>query len=49
MCLQGSKTGCGAYLIESQQLVLRQYQPGTPQLVELQIVLKVDVTKTKVK
>lgn len=45
----GSKTGCGAYLIESQQLVLRQYQPGTPQLVELQIVLKVDVTKTKVK
>ena len=37
----GSKTGCGAYLIESQQPVLRQYQPGAPQLVELQIVLEV--------
>jgi hypothetical protein len=37
----GSKTGCGAYLIESQQPVLRQYQPGTPQLVELQIGLEV--------
>ena len=39
--MDGSKTGCGAYLIESQQPVLRQYQPGAPQLVELQIVLEV--------
>ena len=41
MFTDGSKTGCGAYLIESQQPVLRQYQPGAPQLVELQIVLEV--------
>ena len=41
MFTDGSKTGCGAYLIESQQPVLRQYQPGTHQLVELQIVLEV--------
>jgi hypothetical protein len=39
--MDGSKTGCGAYLIESQQPVLRQYQPGTLQLVGLQIVSEV--------
>lgn len=37
----GSKTGCGAYMIECQEPVLCQYRPGSPQVIELKIVLEV--------
>ncbi|MGE9715451.1 RNase H family protein, partial [Escherichia coli] len=37
----GSKTGCGAYMIEHQDPVQFQYQPGSPQIVELKIVIEV--------
>lgn len=37
----GSKTGCGAYVIEHQEPVRCHFQPGSPQIVELQIVIEV--------
>lgn len=37
----GSKTGCGAYMIKGHKPVLHQFQPGSPQIVELKIVLEV--------
>ena len=37
----GSKTGVGAYVVNSQKPVLFQYNPGTPQLTECKIVLEV--------
>ncbi|KAL6033115.1 hypothetical protein STEG23_035688 [Scotinomys teguina] len=37
----GSKTGCGAYVIDSQEPVLHQFSPGAPQKVELAIVAEV--------
>jgi hypothetical protein len=37
----GPKLDVEPIFFKSQQPVLRQYQPGTPQLVELQIVLEV--------
>ena len=37
----GSKTGVGAYVVNSQKRVLFQYSPGTPQLTECKIVLEV--------
>lgn len=37
----GSKTGCGAYMIEHQDPVQFQYQPGSPQIIECKIVLEV--------
>ncbi|KAL6086472.1 hypothetical protein STEG23_037382 [Scotinomys teguina] len=37
----GSKTGCGVYMIDAQPPVQHQFQPGTLQLVELQIVIEV--------
>lgn len=37
----GSKTGVGAYLVDSQQPVSIQYIPGTPQITECKIVLEV--------
>ena len=37
----GSKTGCGACMIEHNEPVLCQYQPGSSQVVKLQIMLKV--------
>ena len=37
----GSKTGCGVYMVEHQKPVLYQFQPNSPQVVELQIVLEV--------
>ena len=36
-----SKTGVGAYMVNSQNPVLFQYDPGTPQLVECKIILEV--------
>ena len=37
----GSKTGCRAYMIEYKNPVLFQFQPGSPQIVELKIVIEV--------
>lgn len=37
----GSKTGVGAYVVNSQKPVLFQYNPGIPQLTKCKIVLKV--------
>ncbi|XP_012872059.1 PREDICTED: endogenous retrovirus group K member 8 Pol protein-like [Dipodomys ordii] len=37
----GSKTGCGVYMVEAQRPVQHQFQPGVPQMVELKIVIKV--------
>jgi hypothetical protein len=37
----GSKTGVGAYVVNSQKPVLFQYSSGTPQLTECKIVLEV--------
>lgn len=37
----GSKTGVGAYMVDSQEPVLIQYSPGTPQITECKIVLEV--------
>ena len=37
----GSKTGCGAYMIANKPPVPRQFQPGSPQIVELKIVVEV--------
>lgn len=37
----GSKTGVGAYIITDHPPVCVQFQPGSPQIVELQIVLQV--------
>lgn len=37
----GSKTSVGAYIVNSDKPVKHQFQPGTPQQVELQIVLEV--------
>ena len=37
----GSKTGCGVYMVEGKDPVVRQYYPCTPQMVELQIVIEV--------
>lgn len=37
----GSKTGVGAYMVDSQEPVLIQYIPGTPQVTECKIVLEV--------
>ena len=37
----GSKTGCGAYMIEQQEPVLYQYHPGSLQVVECKIVIEV--------
>ena len=37
----GSKTGCGVYMVEGKDPVVRQYYPCTPQIVELQIVIEV--------
>lgn len=37
----GSKTGCGVYLVENQPPVQCQFHPGMPQVVELQIVVEV--------
>ena len=37
----GSKTGVGAYVVNSQKPVLFQYNSGTPQLTECKIVLEV--------
>jgi hypothetical protein len=38
---EGSKTGVGAYVVDSQKPVLFQYNPGTPQLTECYVVLEV--------
>lgn len=37
----GSKTGCGAYMVEGQEPVLRQFHVNSPQIVELKIVIEV--------
>ena len=37
----GSKAGVGTYVVNSQNPVLFQYDPGTPQLVECKIILEV--------
>lgn len=37
----GSKAGVGTYVVNSQNPVLFQYDPGNPQLVECKIVLEV--------
>ncbi|KAL6074387.1 hypothetical protein STEG23_037261 [Scotinomys teguina] len=37
----GSKTGCGTYMIDFQEPVKHQFSPGTPQKVELLIVIEV--------
>ena len=37
----GCKTGCGAYMIEHKDPVLCQFQLGSPQIVELKIVIEV--------
>ena len=37
----GSKTGCGAYMIEQHEPVLYQYHPGSPQVVECKSVIEV--------
>ena len=37
----GFKTGCGVYMIDIQEPLMHQFQPGSPQIVELQIVVKV--------
>jgi len=34
----GSKNGCGAYVINNQEPILCQYQPSSPQIIELKIV-----------
>ena len=36
-----SKTGCGVYMIDKQEPVMHQFQPGSPQIVELKIVVEV--------
>ena len=36
----GSKTGCGAYMIEHQDPIQFQYPPGSPQIIECKIVLE---------
>lgn len=41
MFTDGSKTGCGAYMIEHKNPVLRQFQPGSAQIVDLKIVIEV--------
>lgn len=40
----GSKTGCGAFWVEGHDPQIVQFQPGTPQQTELQIVIKVFAT-----
>ena len=37
----GSKTGCGAYLVHGSTPVTLQFPPASPQVIELQIVRKV--------
>uniref|UniRef100_A0A5F9DK32 Uncharacterized protein n=1 Tax=Oryctolagus cuniculus TaxID=9986 RepID=A0A5F9DK32_RABIT len=37
----GSKTGCGVYMVEGNDPVFHQFQPGSPQVVELKIVIEV--------
>ena len=37
----GSKTGCGVYMIDKQEPVMHQFQPGSPMIVELKIVVEV--------
>lgn len=37
----GPKEGCGAYMVDRQEPVQLQFQPGSPQLVELEVVVKV--------
>lgn len=37
----GSKTGCGAYMVDNCKPKVYQYQPGSPQIIELKIVVEV--------
>ena len=37
----GSKTGSGVYMTDKQEPVMHQFQPGSHQIVELQIVVEV--------
>lgn len=37
----GSKTGCGAYVVAGAAPVTIQFPPASPQIIELQIVIKV--------
>ena len=37
----GSKNGCGVYMVDSAEPVTHQFPPGTPQHVELAIVVEV--------
>ena len=37
----GSKSGCGAYLVQGSVPIVLQFSPASPQVIELQIVIKV--------
>lgn len=37
----GSKSGCGAYLVQGSAPIVLQFPPASPQVIELQIVIKV--------
>lgn len=37
----GSKTGCGAYLVHGSTPVTLQFPPASPQVIELHVVIKV--------
>lgn len=37
----GSKNGCGAYVIQGKDPIIRQFTPGSPQIIELKIVIEV--------
>ena len=37
----GSKSGCGAYLVQGSAPIILQFPPASPQVIELQIVIKV--------